>query len=345
MNEVIITDREVSEFFLAADRRTHLEFLQELEIALQRYSTNPSIIPARIKAHTPSGSTVHLYMPVIDDVYSGVKTLGYNANSNMGFVGSINVTDADSGALFGTLEAKQVTGIRTALTSCIGLFRQLNKFKSVSQINCTVFGGGLQAFWHVFFAVQLFKGHCDAFKVNILYRRNPMDLDPLLKAINSQEAAPKVVTAQFALSDRANVRKCVANSHVIFGCIPSEIPSLQFEDLAVPSTEVEHVYVSLIGSYQPHMHECDSETIAQFKGQGTPIIVDSKEHTPLESGELYDNRVYREQLVEIGELAGSTVPIFKCPTSAKTVTLCKIVGLAIMDICVSKRLLEISSSL
>lgn len=345
MNEVVITDKEVSEFFLAADRRTHLAFLQELEVALQRYSANPSIIPARIKACTPSGSTVHLYMPVIDDVYSGVKTLGYNANSNMGFVGSINVTDADSGALFGTLEAKQVTGIRTALTSCIGLYHQLTKFENTLQINCTVFGGGLQAFWHIFFAVQLFKGHCDAFKVNILYRRNPMDLEPLLKAINSQEDAREVAVEQFPLSDRASVRDCVINSHVIFGCIPSETPNLEFKDLAVPGTEVEHTYISLIGSYQPHMHECDAETIEQFKGRGTPIIVDSKEHTPLESGELHDSRVYREQLVEIGELAGTTLPTLECPNSRRTVTLCKIVGLAIMDICVSKKLLEISSSM
>lgn len=342
---MVITDKEVSEFFLAADRGTHLAFLQELEFALQRYSANPSIIPPRIKAHTPSGSTVHLYMPVIDDVYSGVKTLGYNVNSNMGFVGSINVTDADSGALFGTLEAKQVTGIRTALASCIGLYHQLTKFENTPRINCTVFGAGLQAFWHIFIVIQLFKGHCDAFKVNILYRENPMDLEPLLKAVYSQEDAGEVVMEQFPLSDRANVQNCVSNSHVIFGCIPSETPNLLFKDLAVPGTEVEHTYISLIGSYQPYMHECDAETIGRFQGRGTPIIVDSKEHTPLESGELCDSGVYREQLVEIGELAGTTVPTLKCPNSRRSITLCKIVGLAIMDISLSKKLLEISTSL
>lgn len=345
MNEVIISDEEVSEFFLAANKETHLEFLQELETALQRYSANPAIIPPRIKGCTPSCLTVHLYMPVIDDVYSGVKSLGYNASSNMGFVGSINVTDAASGALFGALEAKQVTGVRTALTSCIGLYHQLNKFENIPIINCTVFGSGLQAFWHIFFASQLFKGRCESFKVNVLYRKNPMDLEPLLKVIGSQKESEEVVVEQFPLSDTDKVRTCVATSHVIFGCIPSPVPNLLFRDLAVPDTEVKHTYISLIGSYQTHMHECDDETIMQFKEQGVPIIVDSKEHTPLEAGELYDNKVRQEQLIEIGELAGATLPTLKCPVSERTVTLCKIVGLAIMDICVSKKLLEICSSL
>lgn len=345
MNEVVIADKEVYEFFLAADRGTHLAFLQELENALGKYSVNPSIIPPRIKAYTPSGSAVHMYMPVIDDVYSGVKTLGYNANSNMGFVGSINVTDADSGALFGTLEAKQVTGIRTALSSCIGLYHQLAKFGNSRRINCTVFGGGLQAFWHVFIAIQLFKGHCDAFKVNILYRNNPMDIEPLRKAVNSQDDVMEVAMEQFSLSDRDSTQSCVSNSHIIFGCIPSDTPNLYFRDLSVPGAEVEHTYISLIGSYQPHMHECDTETIDQFQKQAVPIIVDSKEHTLLESGELRDAGVYQEQLVEIGKLADTKLPTLECPGSRRTITLCKIVGLAIMDICVSKKLLEISSSL
>lgn len=345
MSDVVITDKEVYEFFLAADREVYLSFLHELESALQRYSKNHTIIPPRIKATTPSGSTIHMYMPVIDDIYSGVKTLGFNVNSNLGFVGSINVTDADSGALYGTLEAKQVTGIRTALSSCIALYHQLTKFTGVTTINLTVFGAGLQAFWHILCAIQLVKGHCDALKVNVLYRSHPMDVEPLMKAVRSQADAMPVTVEQFVLSDTDAVKSCVNSSHVIFGCIPSEIPNLFYHDLAELPTMVEHTYISLIGSYKTTMHECDRETVKQFQKQGSSIIVDSKEHTPLESGELHDCKVYSEQLLEIGELASVKSPVIKCEANGRTITLCKIVGLSIMDICVSKQLLEISSSL
>ncbi|CDF90109.1 uncharacterized protein ZBIST_3371 [Zygosaccharomyces bailii] len=344
MNDGVITDKEVYEFFLAADRSVYLSFLHELENALQRYSKNPSIIPHRIKGTTPSHSTIHMYMPVIDDVYSGVKTLGFNVNSNLGFVGSINVTDADSGALYGTLEAKQVTGIRTALASCIGLYHQLTKYVGVSTINLTVFGAGLQAFWHIMCSIQLFKGHCEALHVRVLHRSNPMDVEPLMKAVSTEEDAMNVTVEQFLLSNAKAVRECVNSSHVIFGCIPSESPNLHYKDLSEFPTSVEHTYVSLIGSYKINMHECDEDMIKQFQNQGSLIIVDSKEHTPLESGELYDAMISPENLLEIGQLAGTKSPTIKCD-NGRTLTLCKIVGLSIMDICVSKKLLEISNTL
>lgn len=342
MNSKIVEDQEVADFFVGACTETFRSFLQELQIALKRYSENPSIIPPRIVQTIPSGSTTHLYMPVIDDVYSGVKSLGYNANSHMGFVGSINVTDAESGMLYGTLQAKELTGVRTAMVSCIGLSHQLEKFEKEESINCTVFGTGLQAFWHILCCIQLFRGKCKQFNVCVVYRSKEMDLQRFETIFDSDETDMELAFTHAKLSDREQVRMVVANSHVIFGCVPSETPSIHYADLTDVNTGIPHTYISLIGSYKPHMHECDADLVNEFQKQKVPILVDSKEHTLLEAGELIDSNVEPHQLQEIGLLEEGQPQTIRCEENNRTITLCKIVGLSIMDICVARKLLEVS---
>lgn len=342
MNSKIVEDVEVEEIFSNAQASTFLLFLEELAVALQRYSDNPSIIPPRIVGNTPSGSTLHMYMPVIDDVYSGVKTLGYNASSGLGFVGSINVTDAESGVLYGTLQAKQITAIRTALASCIGLSSQLQKFEHTDVINCTVFGSGLQAFWHIVCCASLFSGSGKRFNVTILYRTWEMDLDQLETIHALNESFMQMSFNQVKLSDSVLKSRAVADSHVIFGCIPSETPNLLYRDLAEVETKVSHTYISLIGSYKPSMHECDQALIEQFQRQKIPILVDSKEHCLLEAGELIARDVKEDQLQEIGHLSRKPLQAIRCENN-RSISLCKIVGLSIMDICVGKKLLKLSN--
>lgn len=343
MNSKIVEDAEVEDFFAHAQASTFLTFLEELKIALKRYSDNPSIIPPRIVGYTPSGSTLHMYMPVIDDVYSGAKSLGYNARSHMGFVGSINITDAESGALCGAFQAKQITAIRTALVSCIGLSSQLELFKEAEVITCSVFGSGLQAFWHIVCCVRLFYGKSSKLNVNVLYRSNEMDLKPFETIFAANETKMEITFNQIKLSDSLQIRRAMADSHVIFGCLPSESPNLTYKDLANVETNVKHTYISLIGSFKPHMHECDQRLIEEFQNQGIPILVDSKEHCLLEAGELIDSGVKENQLQEIGHLE-KPLEAIECMENNRTISLCKIVGLAIMDISVGKKLLELSNS-
>ncbi|QLQ80212.1 hypothetical protein HG537_0D02130 [Torulaspora globosa] len=341
MNCKIVEDSEVKEFFSDAQAWIFLLFLDELTVALQRYSDNPSIIPARIVGNIPSGSTLHMYMPVIDDVYSGVKTLGYNPSSGLGFVGSINVTDPESGVLYGTLQAKQITAIRTALASCIGLYSQLDRFDNTDVINCTVFGSGLQAFWHIVCCATLFGGK--RFNVTIVYRTREMDLRQFDTIMFLKESVRKLTFNQVKLSDSVLTSRAVVNSHVIFGCIPSETPSLRYSDLAQIGTKVSHTYISLIGSYKPFMHECDQALIEKFQRQKIRILVDSKEHCLLEAGELIASDVQEYQLQEIGHLSQQPLQAIKCNENNRTISLCKIVGLSIMDICVAKKLLTLSN--
>lgn len=144
---------------------------------------------------------------------------------------------------------------------------------------------------------------------------------------------------QIPLSDTQSVSSAISKSHVIFGCVPSLEPNLTYDLLADINSQVTHTYVSLIGSYKPEMHECDSKLVNEFKAQKVPILVDSKEHTLLESGELIDASVKEDELIEIGHLTESLKPI-TLKENGRTVSLCKIVGLAIMDLCIAKKFLE-----
>lgn len=326
MNRVI-ADSQVKNYFLKASRTALLEYIGGLRQALQRYTLNPDIIPPRIVQTTPDGTTLHMFMPVIDDVFSGVKTLGYNASSGEGFTGVVNVTDSHSGSLVGVVMAKQLTAVRTAMTSCIGLVDQIKRFGS--HVEITAFGTGLQVFWHVVLAYRLLEAK--SVTINVVYRSAPMDVASL------QSLLPNANFVQVQLDDKNAISEAVSHSDVIFGCVPSQQPALLLRDLE-KSNRPSFTYVSLIGSYKPHMHECDGALIERFQAQHAKIIVDSKEHTLLEAGELIDAQVAPSELVEVGELGADSKITMKCE-NGKQVNLCKIVGLSIMDISVAKILL------
>lgn len=340
MLDRIVSDAEVSTFFLNTANWKVSEFVDELHNALKRYSGNPSIIPPRIVGRIPSGEAGYLYMPVIDDVYSGVKTLGFNQKSNLGFVGSITVLQPSTGLLKGVCEAKQITAIRTALVSCVGLSNQLSRFRNETTINCTVFGTGLQAFWHIFCCLRLFheKSNVSKFNVSILYRSSAMNLSCFDDMLTSENI--DVSFDQISLRDKVKLGLAIDKSQVIFSCVPSTEPHLNYDLLANSSCEVLHTFISLIGSYKPFMHECDTKLVRAYKEQKVPILVDSKEHTLLEAGELIDAKIEEEGLIEIGKLCENSLESITLNENGRTVSLCKIVGLAIMDLCIAKKFMD-----
>lgn len=333
MCSAIIQDVQVQKHFLNVSHKALCRYIDQLQIALHRYSSRPEIIPPRLVDTTMNGNTTHLIMPVLDDVFSGLKWLGYNPQGGLGFVGAVTVTDPRSGGLIGVVQAKQLTGVRTALASCIGIRNQLSAFKNKTSI--TVFGTGLQSFWHIFVCAKLLEGREIA--VNVIYRSSPMDTALV------EDHLPSLKVAQIQLSDTEQVRDKVSQSNIIFGCVPSTEPSILKEYLEA-SSGPEYTYISLIGSYKSHMHECDTALVEQFKDQGVQILVDSKEHTLIEAGELIDANVAPTQLLEIGNLEpNKPLPKSTCK-NGKLVTLCKIVGLAIMDVSMAKTLLADLSS-
>ena len=328
MSTPIIQDDQVRDHFLTASSQALCGYIDHLQAALNRYSLNPKVIPPRYVGTTPDGTTTHLFMPVLDDKFSGLKTLGYNPSSDLGFVGAVTVTEPQSGALIGVVQAKQLTAVRTAMASCIGIRRDFSAFGS--EVHITVFGTGLQAFWHLYICAKLLEDR--KVTTTVVYRSSPMDID-LLKS-----HLPSLEVTQVQLKKTAEVRETVSQSDIVFGCVPSSEPAI-LEEYLSSGCGPKYTYISLIGSYKPHMHECNTALVKLFQEKKVQILVDSREHTLLESGELIDASAESVQLLELGEL-NSDVPVPKANCQPdRLVTLCKIVGLAIMDVSMAHALL------
>lgn len=326
-----LSNAEVKKHFLKLQSSELVSHIEALKQGLVKYSKNPAIVPPRTQVATPNGATGFLFMPVADNDYCGIKSLGYNPSSGLGFVGCINILSPESGALEGMVEAKELTGIRTALCTNIGLLQNIERLKDTELLKVTVFGAGLQAFWHVFVCAKLF--HEKQVSINVIYRNNKLN-DSLLT-----EWCPNVVEVNQVKSDDENVGELCSHSNVVYGTIPSTTPGILAEYFEKQVPGVGFTYVGLIGSYQPQMHECDDRLVSLFKTQDRKIIVDSKEHVLAEAGELIDSHVAKSQLVEIGTLEENSESLDVTVGSRKLV-LSKLVGLAIMDIVTAKRLLE-----
>ena len=175
-----------------------------------------------------------------------------------------------------------------------------------------------------------------------------MSLDRLKSLKNLFGSNIKIELNQYQINDISSEGNgAVSNSDIIFGCLPTLEPNLFLRQLlnSKASVEQKHTYISLIGSYKPVMHECDKELIDKFKSdnESACILVDSREHTLLESGELIDSNIAPHNLIEIGELdtLKDTVLNLNEKGCKRTITLCKIVGLAVMDVALAKEFLSL----
>lgn len=367
MNNSIVTDAEVREFFLNCSSETVIESIVDLHESLRLYSKNHEILPNRIfkklGENDEDSNISHIFMPVVSKDFSGIKILVNNNNKN--FQGVINLLEPETGKLNGCFEAKQITAIRTALVSCIGLYEQLSdpyhewfKFEGgTCQLTC--FGTGLQAFWHIYVCIKLLVSEAfgkllKAIKVNILYHKNTMDLGCLESLGKSFGNDLKIDFNQYQLgTDKgpmsSKVNEAVSSSDIIFGCLPTSTPNLFLNQLtnSKNSNGPKHTYISLIGSYKPIMHECDKDLVDVFKfnDENVRILVDSREHTLLESGELIDSEINPNNVIEIGELdlIKDIVLDLHGKSSKRTITLCKIVGLAVMDVAFAKKFLSLKA--
>lgn len=110
------------------------------------------------------------------------------------------------------------------------------------------------------------------------------------------------------------LKEQVRDADAIFCCTPSTKPLFPGEYLTSPEGRRKGRYVSLIGSYQPHMVEIDPEILRQavapehgkhhhrHASRGGVVIVDSLEACLKEAGEVIQAGLGAEQLVEVGEL-------------------------------------------
>lgn len=335
----VISDKQVVAHLLATLNKQSIldDYQPTLLAALRSYESDPSVSPERTVqlSNTPASDTTHLFMPCIAPHGVGVKVISggpTNGKKGLGFQGCLMILDEFTGELLAVVNAKSLTAFRTALASTFGLVKVFDPAQNPEMLpELLVFGTGPQAFWHIVLAARLYP---QIKKINIVSRTLTSGeslMVELALAVDQQVEA-------ISLSDDKLVQEHVRNSSVIFGCTPSTEGIILGRYIDEDSHKRK--YISLIGSYKPHMIELNLEYIKiHYTGKKTKILVDSKSHTLAEAGELIQGHIGEDQLVSLAELMAGKADIESCVSDTGVVVL-KIVGLLIMDIVMAKFVME-----
>ncbi|PYI05438.1 NAD(P)-binding protein [Aspergillus sclerotiicarbonarius CBS 121057] len=291
--------------------------------------------------HQPLRSTIttreqnlSLFMPVSNTTSTGIKIV--TASQANGIIGVINIFSPE-GKLQGLLSAAEITAFRTAL-AVMSLFLRC---ASIQKEHILIFGSGRQAEWHARLALLLVPDQIKKITVINRGRRRMAELEKDVIA-DLRSSHPNVTFSTLVKEDTPDyeemLRTELASCDVIFSCTPATEPNF-------PSTYLQPFrprFISLIGSYKPHMREIDTETLLSGGGK---IYVDSKEACLEESGELILAEVKEDQLVEIGEMFGGMTKEQPADVPEGCNVVFKCVGMGIMDLVVGNKLLEIGREL
>ncbi|KAJ5759417.1 hypothetical protein N7520_006573 [Penicillium odoratum] len=337
----ILSEPNVSHIFRSLTQKQCHDFISILGSALVGYSaeSKPTVPESEKLIHQPlrtvfttKANNSCIFMPVSDTATSAVKVVTVGKS---GIQGTINIFLPD-GRLQGLLAAAEVTAFRTALAS-MTLFVRCTTLRKE---NVLVMGSGRQAEWHARLALLLYP---DLIRRVTFINRGRQRLDDMERDVLGElrERYPSVSFSVFAKEgaedyDGRLLRELQA-SDAIFSCTPATEPNFTFEALqSVPKQR----FISLIGSYKPHMKEIDTETL--FSGGGK-VYVDSKSACLEESGELITAKMTEDQLIEMGDMLGeqSLSGDLEIPDGCNVLYKC--VGMGLMDLVVGKQLLEIGS--
>uniref|UniRef100_L7IU76 Ornithine cyclodeaminase/mu-crystallin family protein n=1 Tax=Pyricularia oryzae (strain P131) TaxID=1143193 RepID=L7IU76_PYRO1 len=280
---------------------------------------------------TPSTGTKSLFMPSHGPPGLGVKVITLSSpeatkNADDGDApelpvvrptGAISLFSA-RGDPVAVLHASHITAFRTALASTC-LVQRRDQVKVL-----TVFGTGLQAYYHVRLAL---KSRGPTVKqVNIINHRYNDGCRDLLKRFWTIPAETKRregwADCQFAMLTPGYVeyerllKEQIRAADVIFCCTPSTRELFPAGFLTNPEGRRKGRLLVAIGSYTPQMAEIPLDVLRQttkrHKGhgphfhkhaaEGGVVIVDTIDGALKEAGELIAAGLHPDQLVELGEL-------------------------------------------
>ncbi|ODQ80594.1 hypothetical protein BABINDRAFT_7308 [Babjeviella inositovora NRRL Y-12698] len=325
----VFNDYEIDSYLLSLNSQHIQRYQRILADVLLAYAADPTIIPQRTVEQTMLGPT-HLFMPTTGaDV--GIKVL---TSSQEGFKGATFIFSPLNGELQCVLNAYTLTAFRTALATTLALVKVQPISGYRENESLIVFGVGPQSFWHVKLTVTLYPGRFSTVYVanRTVYNAERFITEKFSSAFGGIRFVPLSTVSQ-----DAEVGQAVAECSVIFGCTPSTVPVIRGEWLYA-SRKLSYEgskFIGLIGSYKPHMMEIDSELVECYT-QEHSFIVDSKEHTLHEAGEFISNSIDGTKLVEVSELWGESDHNF----SLLKLVICKMVGLAIMDVAVGSQVMK-----
>jgi ornithine cyclodeaminase/alanine dehydrogenase-like protein (mu-crystallin family) len=329
----------VSQILHHLTRKQCHSFIDAMIEALVSVSSDSINSPSERFIHQPLRTTfitkennLSLFMPFSNTAKTGIKIVTVARTG--GIWGAINIFSSD-GRLLGLLNAAEITAFRTALAT-MTLFVRCSSLKKE---NIVIMGSGKQAEWHARLALQLVPEQVR--KITFINRGSRRLHEMEREVITPLRCAyPNIIMTSFAKEDNPEygdrLRSEIAASNVIFSCTPATEPNFPYSYL---QQSPRQRFISLIGSYKPHMQEIDSETLLSGDGK---IYVDSKEACLEESGELIQANVAEDQLIEIGELYhgyGNSEAV-QVPDCGNIIFKC--VGMGIMDLAVALKILNIA---
>ncbi|KAK5987858.1 hypothetical protein PT974_11993 [Cladobotryum mycophilum] len=332
MTLTVLTDDEVKNILENLTLDELDEFRHALAESLHEFSTDAHAAaiglyqqPHRITTLHPDSLATTLYMPSCGPAGMGCKVVSLTSSeaTNDPSVKPISPTGvvnlfSPSGELTGLVHAKTLTAFRTALaSSCL-----LHKRSHVK--NITVFGSGMQAYWHVRLALMM-RGSTIK-HVYLINRRFSDSAGDILKKFavvpNEIKEREGWANAKFAIltptfHDYERLQKeYIRSADVIYCCTPSREDLFEASILTSHEGRKKGRLIVAVGSYTPEMRELPEELLQlvtkgherphrhfhKHADEGGVIVVDTLDGVLKEAGEIISAKISPNNMVELGEL-------------------------------------------
>ncbi|KPM37494.1 hypothetical protein AK830_g9088 [Neonectria ditissima] len=320
MTLTILSDEQVNTIFENLNLDDLDEFRSVLASALHEFSTN---VKAPMEFQQPRGvTTIHPDTQVKTSYMSSCVVSRLNPDiakdQHVKYIppsGVLSLFKPD-GSLLGLVNPKALTAFRTALASACLLSRR-NHVKTI-----TVFGSGMQAYWHVRLALMM-RGSTIK-HVNVINRSFSDNAAGLLKrfAVIPHKQREGWAETQFGLLTptfheyNRLIKEQIREADVIYCCTPSQEPLFDGSILTSHEGRKKGRLIIAVGSHGPHMRELPDELIQMAVKQhekphrhfhkhaidGGVIVVDNLEGVIKDAGEIILGKVDPNHLVELGEL-------------------------------------------
>ncbi|PHH90396.1 hypothetical protein CDD83_3810 [Cordyceps sp. RAO-2017] len=332
MTLTILSDEQVRTVLEGLSLDELDEFRHVLASALHEFSTNVEADdqgfyqqPPRLTTLHPDSRATTLYMPSCGPEGMGCKVVSLTspdaaddaAVRPISPTGVVNLLAPD-GRPLGLVHAGTLTAFRTALGSACLLARR-NQVKSI-----TVFGSGLQAYWHIRLALMM-RGSTVK-RVNIINRRFSDSATAILKkfTVIPQDVKDRegwsqtkfgILTSTFHEYGRL-LKEQLRGADVIYCCTPSRHDLFDASILTSHEGRKKGRLIVAVGSYAPDMRELPEGLLVQatkyhdkshrhfhkHAEEAGVIVVDTLEGVLKEAGEVIAAKIKPNQLVELGEI-------------------------------------------
>ncbi|KAL6817133.1 hypothetical protein J3E69DRAFT_369809 [Trichoderma sp. SZMC 28015] len=332
MTLTVLSDDQVRDILETLSLDELEDFRKTLADALHAFSTDLGTDglgifqqPHRVSTLHPDTHATTLYMPSCGPSGMGCKVVSLTAAEatkdpnvqKISPTGVVNLFSPD-GKPIGLVHASTLTAFRTALASLCLVYRR-NHVKTI-----TVFGSGMQAYWHVRLALMM-RGSTVK-HVNIINHRFSDSAGRILKKFTiiphdvkvreGWEAAKfSILTPTFHEFNRLQ-KEYIRAADIIYCCTPSQEDLFEASILTSHEGRKKGRLIVAVGSYTPEMRELPEGllqlvTKPREKGhrhfhkhadEGGVIVVDTLDGALTEAGEIIHAKIPPTQLVELGEL-------------------------------------------